>query len=381
MAMERQRVRERLPERERREHDYDWNEARAVRWERERALFDAAPRVIKYDAVPWEQVQQAYHKIYSGDNLIDLDRKLRRAPLYSLSARLQVIEPGRKSGMHRHYHEALFYILEGQGHETHDGKTHQWGPGDLMIVPPYCVHQHVCDEGPAKIFYILGGVYTELGIGTVEQIELHGDFRLPEGAKQLYDQRGTLVGYRRADGQNILFQEYAIGKDVMERRIHASGDPPTHAATDPYEHYVRLYEEETHWRLTVPHIIHPQEQEWHDTRQGHIKWFIHPQMVTGLRGYEAYLQELPPGGWSGKHTHVGEEVHYIIEGHGYEVIDGKRWDWEAGDVVAIPVCSTHQSFNADPAAPARFLAARQRLYEYYSYGGVEHHEDASPWPD
>jgi len=213
-----------------------------------------------------------------------------------------------------------------------------------------------------------------------EPSELHGDFRLPEGAKQLYDQRGTLVGYRRADGQNILFQEYAIGKDVMERRIHASGDPPTHAATDPYEHYVRLYEEETHWRLTVPHIIHPEEREWHDTRQGHIKWFIHPQMVTGLRGYEAYLQELPPGGWSGKHTHVGEEVHYIISGRGYEVIDGKRWDWEAGDVVAIPVCSTHQSFNADPAAPARFLAARQRLYEYYSYGGVEHHEDASPWP-
>ncbi len=297
MALSRQRIRERLPEREKRVHDYDWNEARFVRWEKERKLFNERPRVIKYDSVPWEQVHQAYHKIFTGDNLPDLDRKLRRAPIYTMSARLQIIEPGRKSGNHRHYAEALFFILEGKGHEVHDGQRHDWEEGDLMIVPPYCVHQHFCDEGPASIFYVVGGFYNEMGLGGIEQRELHADFVLPEGARQLYDPRGNLVGYRRKDGQDILLEDFAVGKETMQRRAY--GDPPTHQATDSYEYYVRLYEEENHWRQTVPQIIKQSERQWEDTRNGRIKWLTHPNLNTGLRTYECYLQEIPPGGRSG----------------------------------------------------------------------------------
>ena len=33
-------------------------------------------------------------------------------------------EPARTPGNHRHYAEALFFILEGKGHEVHDGVRH-----------------------------------------------------------------------------------------------------------------------------------------------------------------------------------------------------------------------------------------------------------------
>ncbi len=75
---------------------------------------------------------------------------------------------------------------------------------------------------------------------------------------------------------------------------------------------------------------------------------------------------------------MGEEVHFIIDGEGYEVIDGQRWDWAANDVVAIPRTSTHQSFNSDPNNPATMLVVKSRLYEFLSFGGIEHHEDAHP---
>lgn len=127
-------IRER--ERERRQHDYGWNEVRAVQRQRVRQLFDDAPRVIRYDDVPGEQVHQAYHKIFTGDNLTDAERKLRRAPIYTMSARLQILESGYRSGNHRHYPEARVYVLEGQGHEVHDNKRWDRGPGDLAVVPP-----------------------------------------------------------------------------------------------------------------------------------------------------------------------------------------------------------------------------------------------------
>lgn len=372
---ERERVRERHPDREARRHDYDWNEARAERWAKEKKLFAEAPRVVKYDSVPWEQVHQAYHKIFSGDNLPDIDRKLRRAPLYTMSARLQILDTGRKSGNHRHYFEAIFFVLEGKGHEVHDERRWEWEPGDAVLVPAYCTHQHFCDEGPSTLFYVVGGFTAEAGLGTIEQVELHPDFSLPEGASLLYDNAGRVVGYRRRDNSEILFHEYAVGKSAMERRFQQSG-PPSHEVTDHYEYYLRLLEEERHARLSVPHVIKQSSLKWEDTRNGRIKWILHPQLGQGMRQYECYLQEIPPGGRSGKHFHVGEEIHYIMEGEGYDVIDDRRWDWNEKDVVTIPVLSTHQTFNSGNR-PMKMLVVKTQVYDHMGFGGIEHLEDAS----
>ena len=86
----------------------------------------------------------------------------------------------------------------------------------------------------------------------------------------------------------------------------------------------------------------------------------------------------PPGARSGKHLHVGEEAHIIIEGRAYDEIDGQKWEWETNDVVSIPLLATHQSFNTDTEHPARVLVFKSRLYEYMSFAGIEHIEDASP---
>lgn len=247
-----------------------------------------------------------------------------------------------------------------------------------MIVLPYCMHQHYCDEGPGLLVYCQAA---HGGVQGGELVELNEHFVFPDGATLLYDENGSVVGYRRADtGEEFLFGADAVGKDEMARRFQEGPPPPSHEVTDEYEYFVRLYQEECHWRQNVPQIIRQHDRRWQDTRNGRVLWFLHPQhplMETGLRLFESYLQELPPGGRSGKHNHVGEEIRFIIDGKGYDVIDGERWDWETNDVVACPVLSTHQSFNADPGRPARFLVFKSRLYDYMSFGGIEHFEDAA----
>jgi gentisate 1,2-dioxygenase len=72
-----------------------------------------------------------------------------------------------------------------------------------------------------------------------------------------------------------------------------------------------------------------------------------------------YVQELPPGGRSGRLLHQGNQVLYILSGHGYTVIDGMKHSWSENDVVQLPLKTKGvvvQHFNSDPDEPARFVA-------------------------
>jgi len=47
-------------------------------------------------------------------------------------------------------------------------------------------------------------------------------------------------------------------------------------------------------------------------------------------------------------------------------VDGKRYEWEAGDCVALPIKTSgveYQFFNLDGEKPARYLAAAPNLLE------------------
>jgi gentisate 1,2-dioxygenase len=65
---------------------------------------------------------------------------------------------------------------------------------------------------------------------------------------------------------------------------------------------------------------------------------------------------LNPGGRSNRHRHTNETNLFVLEGRGYSMIEDRRVEWSAGDAVYIPVWAWHHHVNADPAAPARYLA-------------------------
>lgn len=48
---------------------------------------------------------------------------------------------------------------------------------------------------------------------------------------------------------------------------------------------------------------------------------------------------------NGGHAHQNDASFYIIEGAGYEIHDGKRYDWSQGDLVLVHNDSVHQHFN------------------------------------
>jgi quercetin dioxygenase-like cupin family protein len=60
----------------------------------------------------------------------------------TLHIHLQEFAPGGISQKHGHVNEAVFYILDGEGTEVHDGISYDWEAGDIAIVHNNCVHQH-----------------------------------------------------------------------------------------------------------------------------------------------------------------------------------------------------------------------------------------------
>lgn len=106
-------------------------------------------------------------------------------------------------------------------------------------------------------------------------------------------------------------------------------------------------------------VVRDEERPWENTRQGRIRYFLHPDMYpdTALQEWRVFSQEIPAQ--SGKHRHQGGVAIYILEGKGYTIADGVRYDWEKGDLVTLPVKPggvEHQHFNTNPAGPSRWMA-------------------------
>lgn len=117
-------------------------------------------------------------------------------------------------------------------------------------------------------------------------------------------------------------------------------------------------------------VIKYNEIPWEENRHGKMKWYLHPALKdAALRTLNVYLQEIPPGGRTGKVAGPGSLAFYFWEGTGYTIVGGygkeRRCDWEATDVLLLPPAPTepytYQHFNSDSARPARLLCVSHNL--------------------
>ncbi|HZV51171.1 MAG TPA: cupin domain-containing protein [Candidatus Dormibacteraeota bacterium] len=123
-------------------------------------------------------------------------------------------------------------------------------------------------------------------------------------------------------------------------------------------------------RLAAAHVVHQSERAWRDERtvghedpspQSRAKWMVGPGDDPFLtQTVQCHFVAIDPGGSNGGHGHQNEAAFYILQGHGYEVHDGRRYDWSAGDLVVVHNDSRHQHFNASPTEPALAIVVKPK---------------------
>ena len=108
--------------------------------------------------------------------------------------------------------------------------------------------------------------------------------------------------------------------------------------------------------LDTPNRLQDQLQQCQAVaRDADIPWVSTPQdvrvklMVANELGFttmgsNVLKAEIPVGWHTGKHRH-GEESMHILEGEGFSIIDGQRFDWHKSSTIQIPFWAEHQHFN------------------------------------
>jgi len=109
----------------------------------------------------------------------------------------------------------------------------------------------------------------------------------------------------------------------------------------------------------VPRVIKGSEMKFNDGPQAFSRHYVEP--IDGMgQTLHIHLEEYAPGGKNQKHGHVNEAAFYILDGEGYEIHDGIRYDWKAGDAVVVHNNCVHQHHNASDTRPARALVLKTK---------------------
>ncbi len=105
-------------------------------------------------------------------------------------------------------------------------------------------------------------------------------------------------------------------------------------------------------------VIKGSEIPWEQSPQARTKWFLNYILEdTAVSGWLMFIHDIRTH--SGRHRHQGGLCLFALDGKGTTVVDGVPYDWEAGDLILLPVkyrgCE-HQHFNREPGQPCRWLA-------------------------
>ena len=110
---------------------------------------------------------------------------------------------------------------------------------------------------------------------------------------------------------------------------------------------------------SMPRVRKGRELTFVDGPQTFSRHYVEPKDgITQM--FHLHLEEWGPGARSQKHGHVNEAAFYILDGEGYEIHDGVRYDWKAGDVSIVHNNCVHQHFNGNPTKPARALVMKTK---------------------
>ena len=126
---------------------------------------------------------------------------------------------------------------------------------------------------------------------------------------------------------------------------------------------------------SMPRVRKGTKIRFNDGPQAFSRHYVEPKDGI-IQTFHLHLEEYGPGGKSQKHGHVNEAAFYILDGTGYEIHDGIRYDWSAGDIASVHNNCVHQHFNANPDQPVRLISAINRICEKFGLNDLEQLEDA-----
>ena len=126
-----------------------------------------------------------------------------------------------------------------------------------------------------------------------------------------------------------------------------------------YDQSYRFINEAARAREEGKVIIKGKDNPFQQSRQGMLRFLLHQTQwdTVAVPFWSVFINRVKTHG--GKHTHQGGLAIYVLEGKGYSVVDGIKYDWKKDDLILLPVQPggvEHQHFNENPGEPCEWIA-------------------------
>jgi mannose-6-phosphate isomerase-like protein (cupin superfamily) len=102
--------------------------------------------IEKHDELKWFEPEERERSRKLA--LVDL-------PAKAINCFLEEMPVGGSSDLHRHYHEAIHFVISGKGYTEIQGRRVEWEAGDFFYIPPWTWHRHFNTQ-PEKPVKMLG---------------------------------------------------------------------------------------------------------------------------------------------------------------------------------------------------------------------------------
>jgi len=252
----------------------------------------------------------------------------RWATTNTMIAAVQLLLPGEVARAHRHTPTAIRFIMEGEGAYTAvDGERVYMAPGDLVLTPSWAWHDHG-NESNAPVVWMDG-----LDVPLVQALNA------------------------------MFFQLYDVAQFPLTKPNNASAHlyghvslRPTWVKEQPRSSPLLLYSWDRTWQSL--RTLRGAEGDPHD---GIALEYTHPQTGRSLLPTMAcWIQMLRPGERTRAHRHTGSAVYYAVRGAGESIIDGRRFEWGAGDIFVLPSWALHEHANTAAGEEAVLFSIQDR---------------------
>ncbi|HWP34066.1 MAG TPA: cupin domain-containing protein [Thermodesulfobacteriota bacterium] len=240
---------------------------------------------------------------------------------------LCVLKPGESTAPHRHNSSVVNFCIRGRGYSIIGGKKIEFGPLDVWTTPAWAVHQHVNDgdELQVRLSYSNAALLRRLKVLIWDEEPGENPTLKAEEVEKLEEsERGMLL---TEDGARLLTYEQLISPEVRYPKPLHWPWPKVKAELDKLK---SLGPEYTGRRLYL--LYHPATGR----TQGTSFNFFATMCVR-----PAGIVDIP-------HRHTSSAINYFFAGRGYSVIEGHRYDWEAGDLMlTAPGWAIHNHASKD----------------------------------
>lgn len=295
----------------------------------------------------WPDVQDA---VVQAGEVVGLEMVSRRVirlcspakgtTAHTFQFNIQMLQPGEHAVAHRHTQGGVRFVIRGKGARcVVEGESFDMEEGDFLTNPSWTWHEHVnnSNQPVAWIDALDSPLMRYLEVGFHEPHE--------NGKQPITKATGTTV---------------AESSPIRPSWIQPVSNQP------PGFRYA--------WRDTEK-VLQTLGEKPGDPYEGILLEYVNP--LTGgptLPTFSCGIQMLRPGEKTKAHRHTSSSIYHVFRGRGATIIDDKRYEWDTGDSLSVPLWRFHRHENTSDQPAILFVMNNKPLLSALGY----YREEAAP---